>query len=397
MVALSGMLATQAPAQIDPTPRELIQLGYHKEIIGHAPISGYAVYYRNEPHFLRTNLTLRLAIAPVYAEGEIGIKEALGANTDVGFGLSGGGFAYTYNELRRGIWYHQESWTGHGGGVSASVYHLFNPGQEIPLYGILRGSFEYAAYERDDKTAPGFMIPDDQPWLSLRAGVRYGGQEFVLMPDMSMELSAWYEGQFRLSSGPYGYGGDRFVNSSVHLFWGRALLDYTLPKWKHRVGVALNLGTTIHPDRLSAYRVGGMLSLVSEFPYTLPGYYFGELSTRNMVLLNGFYEIPIDRANRWRVGAGASTAMFAYTPGTEQPGHWHSGVAGGLSYRTKNDGAKFTLSYGYGIDAIRSGGRGGHSVAVAAQFDLGRKKTGPPGTQYGPPRENFFQRLMRVF
>ena len=140
-----------------------------------------------------------------------------------------------------------------------------------------------------------------------------------------------------------------------------------------------------------------MLSLVSEFPYTLPGYYFGELSARNMVLLNGFYEIPLDHANRWRVGAGASTAMISYTPGTEQPGHWHSGVAGGVSYHSKGDLVKITVTYGYGIDAVRSGGRGGHSVAIAAQFDLEKKKTGPPGTTFGPDRSNFFQRLMRAF
>ena len=191
MITAMACLAMPIRAQIDPAQRELVQLGYYKEIIGHAPLSGYAVYYRNEPHFIRTNLTLRAAIAPVYADTELGIKDALGANTDLGLGLSGGGFAYSYNEIRSGTWFHQESWTGHGGGAAASVYHRFNPDHTIPLYGILRGGFQYALYERDDTTAPTFKLPDDQPWLTVRAGLRYGGQEFALMPEMGLELSAW--------------------------------------------------------------------------------------------------------------------------------------------------------------------------------------------------------------
>jgi hypothetical protein len=393
---LLGVAAT-APAQLDPFSRELVQVGYYKELVGHAPISGYAIYYRNDPQFVRTNLTLRLAVSPVYGDGELGIKQFAGPNTDLGIGLNGGGYAYNYEEIREGKWYHEESWTGYGAGLSTSLYHLFNPGDRIPLYGLLRGGFQYAAYERNETTAGDFVIPDDQPLLTLRTGLRYGGQEFDLMPEMGMELSAWYEGQFRLENGPYGYSGDRAINSSAHLFWARALLDYTLPELKHRFGVALNAGTSIHPDRLSAYRVGGLLDLVSEFPYTLPGYYFGELSTKNMLLLTGFYQVPIDKGHHWRVGAGASTALFSYTPGLEMPNNWNSGVGGGITYDGRGGRLKISLLYGYGIDAIRSGGRGGHALAFATQIDLEKSRAGAPGTVYGPDRPGFFQRLMRSF
>jgi hypothetical protein len=384
-------------AQIDPIPRELIQVAYHKEIVGHAPFSGYGVYYRNDPGFLQTNLTLRTALAPVYVDSELGLKSVLGPNTDLGFGIAGGGFAYSYEEVRRGQWLQNQSWTGHGAGATASLYHLFNPDDRVPLYGVLRGGFQYSFYERDQETAPGFVIPQDQPVFSVRSGLRYGGQEFDLIPEMAMELSAWYEGQFRLESGRFGFNGDRVINPVSHLFWGRALLDYTLPELRHRIGLALNAGTSINPDRFSAYRVGGMLSLASPFPYPLPGYYFGELSAKNMILLNGFYEVPLDKAGRWWVGAGASTAFLSYTPGLDQPNHWNSGVGGGLSYHGPGDRVKISLNYGYGIDAFRSGGYGGHAVAIAIQFDLGRTKTGAPGTTYGPDRPSFFQRFMRLW
>src|ERR1041384_4806508 len=134
-------------SQIDPMPRELIQLGYNASFEGHAPLSAYAFYYRNAPDFLKnTNLTLRLAIAPVYIDSELGIARALGENTDVGIGLAGGGFADSYDEIRQGTFYKGESFTGHGGETSLSLYHCFNPGALIPLNGVLRGTARFSTY-----------------------------------------------------------------------------------------------------------------------------------------------------------------------------------------------------------------------------------------------------------
>ena len=39
-------------------------------------------YYLNVPHFYRTNLTLRLALAPLYLDSELGIQHAIGPQTD---------------------------------------------------------------------------------------------------------------------------------------------------------------------------------------------------------------------------------------------------------------------------------------------------------------------------
>ena len=91
-----------AGAQIDPVKRDLVQLGYNQAMEGHAPFAGYAYYYHNQPDFLRTNLTLRLAIAPVYLDSELGFVNGLGPQTDFAIGLAGGGFADGYNEIRGG-------------------------------------------------------------------------------------------------------------------------------------------------------------------------------------------------------------------------------------------------------------------------------------------------------
>ena len=383
-------------AQIDPYPRELIELGYHQELNGQAPFAGYVYYYRNVPQLVQSNLALRVVLSPTYVDGELGIRGALGPNTDVGIGLAGGGFAYGYNEIHSGIWFQEESWMGHGAEVSGSVYHLFNPKARIPLYGVLRSSFEYIVYERYSRTAPNFVVPDDQPEINLRGGLRWGGEEFALMPDLGFEVSGWYDGQFRLSPGAYGFAQDRTMEPSVHLFWGRASLRYTMPESKQTVGLRLEAGTAIHPDRLSAYRLGGMLNLASEFPHSIPGYYFGELSAQSFGLLGGFYEVPLDFRKCWRIGAGAATGLVSFTPGMDQPNHWNSGVGCGLTYRNPAESVKIALLYGYGINAMRSNGEGGHTIALLAQFDLEKSKAAK-GTQPRQPPSKSFKRLLGVY
>src|SRR2546426_12815810 len=119
--------------QIDPFSRELIQVGYNAALQGHPPLSGYAFYYLNQPDFFHTNLTLRLAVAPTYLDSELGISRALSENTHLGVGVAGGGFADDYAEIDQGEYLRAQSFSGFGGELSLSVYHLFNPGRTIPL------------------------------------------------------------------------------------------------------------------------------------------------------------------------------------------------------------------------------------------------------------------------
>ncbi|HWF20271.1 MAG TPA: hypothetical protein VG754_13460 [Verrucomicrobiae bacterium] len=361
-----------AVAQIDPAKRELVQIGYNQSLIGQAPLSAYAFYYYNKPDFLNeSNLTLRLAVAPVYVDSELGISHALGPDTDVGIGLAGGGFADSYYEVRQGKYLKAESFDGDGVTGSGSIYHLFNPGQRIPLNGLFRVEGHYADYIRDD-TAPNFVLPKDMTDFNIRTGFRFGGKEPVMVPDMAMELSLWYEGQFRLNSGDYGFNNDRHVNSISHLFWGRALLAYTLPESKQNFLVSVTAGDSIQADRFSAYRIGGFLPLAAEFPLSLPGYFYQELSATRFALFNVNYTVPIDAEKRFAFTAIASTAIMEYLPGLEQPGHWNSGVGGGLSYHSHSDAWRVLVDYGYGFNAIRDNGRGGQTIGILLQINLER-------------------------
>jgi hypothetical protein len=67
---------------------------------------------------------------------------------------------------------------------------------------------------------------------------------------------------------------------------------------------------------------------------------------------------------------GGSVASVDYLEDLDQPGHVHSGVGAGLTFRSKSDAWKLILGYSYGIDAIRTRGRGSHSVGILIQYDL---------------------------
>lgn len=370
LIGVVLLMANSAQGQIDPVKRRLIQFGYNQPLEGKGPIAGYAYYYHNQPGFLKTNLTLRLAVAPIYLDSELGIRNFLGPHTDLGLGVGGGGFAASHSEIREGRFLEEESFTGHGGEVSASLYQLMNPGALIPLNAIIRGGAAFSFYERDSDTHPAFVLPDDQSRIFLRSGLRWGGIEPTVNSDLAMELSAWYEGQMRSDPGRYGFSGDRSLEQDSHFFWARALGVYTFPEIPHKISLSLTAGTSMGADRLSAYRLGGFLPLGAEFPLDLPGYYYQEITARKFFLVQSRYMFPLDYANNWFITAIASTALVDYLSGVEQSGNWHSGVGGGITYQTPSRAVNVTLGYSYGFNAIRSHGRGANSIGLVFQYDF---------------------------
>jgi hypothetical protein len=310
--------------------------------------------------------------------------------------VAGGGFADSHAEVRGGKFIREESFTGHGLEGGVSLYHRFNPGKQLPLYGIVRGRVHQTYFNRENRTAPAFEIPENLGVFSVRTGLRLGGEAPVLAPDMGLELSAWYEGQFRNESRAYGFGGDRHLGRDSHRFWGRAGFNYTLPS-KQNVALTITAGACLNPDRFSAYRVGSWLPFTSEFPLNLPGYFYQELSARNFINLNAQLIQPLGQSERWSLVFMLATAAMDYAPGLEQPGKWHSGIGGGLVYQSPSKAWKMIVSYGYGVDAIRGSDRGAHSISIMAQFDFDKARAAllEPGEQPLRSRglHNFLRRI----
>jgi hypothetical protein len=369
-VLLLSLSATDMAAQVDPEPRRLIQAGYALPLHEHGPVAAYAFYYHNEPHFLQTNLTLRLAVMPIFVDSELGISEALSPHTDFALGLSGGGFADSFSEIRQGDYITGESFTGHSAELNGSIYHLFNPGDIAPLYGILRGGMHGSFYSRDSGTETDFEIPDDQGSFLWRAGFRLGGREPYLSPRLAGEFSLWYEGQYRLNHQRYGFAGDRQIEALTHLFWARALFAYTIEETRQHFEISLIAGAGVDADRFSAFRLGSFLPLVAEFPLSLPGYHIEEISADHFALLTGQFYQPIDAAARWNVLAFGSVGIVDYLPGFEQDGHWHGGFGAGVFYQTPSRSWQIGGGAAYGVNAIREDGRGAITFTLMIQYDL---------------------------
>jgi hypothetical protein len=136
------------------------------------------------------------------------------------------------------------------------------------------------------------------------------------------------------------------------------------------VDVGLTLGASVAADRLSAYRLGGMLPFVSEFPLSIPGYFFQEISASKFGLLNAEYSFPITPKKNWRMSVFGATAMVDFINGQEQPEEWHSGVGAGLTYVSPRGAWLVSLVYGYGVNAVRNGESGANQVGVLFQYDF---------------------------
>ena len=374
MVALVSYVAH---AQIDPVERRLIQLGYNQALEGHGPLAAYGFFYWNQPDFYSTNLTLRLAFAGVYVDSELGFKGLLGPNTDVGIGLAGGGFSDIYNEMHEGVFDLKQSFEGDGAEVSGSIYHLFNPGHQIPLNLVFHAIGHQSFYRRTSDTADNFQLPEDHMTVHLRTGLRFGGQEPSLTEPMAMELSVWHEAQVRTESGTYGYNHDRELEEQSQLLWGRALMEYEFNPSEQIVEARVSVGTTWNADRFSAFRIGGILPYSSEFPLSIPGYYFQELSVKKFALLNAQYSLPLLPSHKsWRLDILGGAGWVDYLQGFEQPGDWHTGLGSGLTYISSAGSWFVTLLYGHGFDAIRSHGRGADQLAFLFQYDFEAKGRG---------------------
>lgn len=385
-------LSAPARAQTDPERRRILHFGYDRSINGAGPTGAYLFFYSNQPNFTRDGLNLRIALAPVYIDAEAALVDAIGKNTDAALGIAGGGFADGYSEVRGGHYYKDESFNGHGASINTSVYHLFNEGQMIPLNGVARIGAKFALYERRAETRSDFQLPPDRAETWFRVGLRLGGEPPELMPTRAAELSGWYEGRARSFARDYGVDHDRTVESYTSLYWTRLRGVYRTESGR-RYALTVVGGGSGAVDRFSAYRLGGLLPFISEFPLALPGYYTGELSARRFGLINVVHGMPIEplKIASWRLFAG--TANVAYLPGMGQPKPWNSSLGTSVAIELPHGLWRLELAYGYGIDAIREGHhRGAHNVTLLTQIDFDAlKKAQPKGKREEkakPPRSS---------
>jgi hypothetical protein len=130
----------------------------------------------------------------------------------------------------------------------------------------------------------------------------------------------------------------------------------------------LNAGIAEDTDPLSAFRMGGGLRLRAEFPLMLHGYTVEEIFARRFVLVNLAYRFPIwPGQDRVHLQLLADYARVDYVRDHRLPRRGLAGVGANLSVAVTK---RLTLAvgYGYGIDAPRDHGFGGHEVDTQFEF-----------------------------
>jgi hypothetical protein len=208
-----------------------------------------------------------------------------------------------------------------------------------------------------------------------RAGLRFAGKEPMLYSDLAMEVSIWFERQWRLDDNTYGFADDpRRVQPTTDRYWLYAGLSYAWTNTGNQFTFALTAGGSRDADRFSAYRLGGVLPLAAEYPLTLPGYYYQEISARGVVHLSASYVAPLSTDHRWQLRLGAASAYVDYLPGFDQPNHWNTGVGPSLSFTSRSEVWRLIMRYGYGFNALRDGEPGSHSIGVLYQYNFERRK-----------------------
>jgi len=365
-------LAPSARAQIDPTRRVLLLGGYEQGLFHPGPVAPYAYAYMNVPEVAGSSTALRLVVAPVYVDTEMGFMNAIGKYSDAGIGFSGGGYALGQTEVRRGDEKRGESFTGHGGGPSLALYPKFGNVGPVPVNGVVRGAASWADYRRNYATAPEFVLPPNEWTGSIRFGIRAGGQPPGLDRAPSGEVSVWYEAREREHGGSYGYNGDRRSERSTRLYWTRMLFAYDFED-ERRLGVNLNFGAGTGIDRFSAYRVGGMLQNNAEFPMSIPGYFSQEIAAERVAHVWLRFGKGLTNERRIVFNWFAAGALIKPVATTDAGGAQHAGIGMGVEFlpRKENGALRGMLSFGYSPTAARGDHRGGEGVALSFELNLG--------------------------
>ncbi|HEV8676030.1 MAG TPA: hypothetical protein VGX21_18495 [Methylomirabilota bacterium] len=353
--------AGTAAAQVDPEPRANLELGVEGPLRGDGPISGYGFFLWNRPHFLDDDWYLRVILAPTYLTSELVFDNMPAPGHAIGVGVAGGLFPYNFDEFRNGSHIEHESFWGHGAESTLTYYRRILIADILPVEGQLRLHPQYVFYERNG-TDRRYRLPADTAIYSGRAGVRVGGVPPELLPDVALELSLWYEPTYRQEAGAYGL--PEHPQETEHFtqrVWVRAGGIARLPA-NQSLRAFFTAGTAEDTDPLSSFRMGSALPFRSEFPLILHGYYLDEVFARRFWLLNVSYRFPLWPATeRVKLQLSYDHAQVDYVTGHELPRHTLRGAGADLCIMLTTR-VMLMLGYGYGWDAPRSGGFGGHEA-----------------------------------
>jgi hypothetical protein len=374
LVRVAGLLllplvaAAPARAQRDPEPRAYLEVGTEVPLKGNAPLAGYAFFLWNRPNFPQPDQYLRVVVSPTYLLSELVQDHWPFGRHAVSIGLNGGGFRFGHEEFRHGSYQGEESFWGHGAELPLSYYAGTKLFDKLPLEGQVRVTPAFVIYDRSFDTADRFELPLDTGLFTGRVGLRLGGVPPELLPALALEASAWYEATYRAETRAFGFPErPERLESFTQRAWGR-VAAVVEPAEGHTVEVLLTAGLSRDADLLSSFRLGSALPFRSEFPLILHGHFVEEVFAKRFWLLNASYRFPAwPGSRRVQLRIGGDIAGVDYVSGHRLPRKHLRGVGGDLSVAV-TPRVTVVVGYGYGFDAPRNGGFGGHEAHALVEL-----------------------------
>jgi hypothetical protein len=365
LTGLIIIISIPAFAQVDVEHRRTltIQTGFPIGA-GQEEIGGVGFYWFNENHYPWTNTALRVIFAGVYADGELSYFLPSSTNTAFGAGLGGGVFVDNITPYVQGNRLNSQKFYGDNGNGRVFINQTIPNPTPLPLNVRATYIISGSLYRRTSQTSA-FTIPHDFMTQTLQAELRFGGIEPGLTARRGLELYVAADANYRTGFDAFGPNGALFPrNSSYQRVF--ASLAGKIPVDQTTVFVRIGGGLGEHIDELSAWKLGGNLTGMDSYTYTLHGYYTREIFAEDFGIAN--LELRQRLTEKYNLTAHLYGDYAIANTTAPLDGRWHNffGAGAGLSFRTFWD-INMLVSYGYGFNAVRYGRRGGNEIGLALE------------------------------
>ncbi|MEI6084844.1 MAG: hypothetical protein WCS70_11135 [Verrucomicrobiota bacterium] len=331
------------------------------------PLSGFGYFWFNENNYPWTNTALRVIYAGVYLDSEFSYFVDGNTNTAIGFGAGGGIYMDGLTPYVNGERLAQQEFNGDDIGGRVFINQTIPNPTPLPLN--VRASYFISQfyYRTTSSTAKAFTVPSDFYTQTAQAELRFGGIEPGLLSKRGAEFYVAADANYRSGFEQFGQTNAPAVNGHQtdyqHVF---ASLAAKLPAGPLAVSARFCGGYGNNLDEISAWKLGGNLINVDPFAYTLHGYYLREFYTDQFLMSNLALSVPLCDKHGVALHFYGDWAVARGVPPLARDFDNYFGVGSGLSFRGPWRTA-FLVSYGYGINAVRNGNRGGNEVAIGLE------------------------------
>lgn len=300
----------------------------------------------------------RFVFAGIVGDAELTWRGLFSPETDLGFGL-GYQTMGRFEEYRRG-----QIDIGDRMGIARYSGRLFLQ-QHIVVNFVeiaqVRLTYEpgYAQYYHHDDTAPAFRVAQSGLFQSVKLDLGTGKLKVSNYAPSGWKLNFGAEASFRDDWKPWGPPNawdspSEFQKATVT----GAYVASTMDDQKLVTTLAGGVGNGL--DRLSLHKLGGTLA---DFPdsHPLHGFYVREIFAEDFGLLNLHYITPILPSQELALHLYLDGAVTRRSDIPDRELHGWAGTGTGVSFKGWWD-TQWLVGYGFGINAQRGAGHGGHEL-----------------------------------